>query len=226
MRPFSPYLERMKFRSLGLIPYAEACQRMQDFTQNRNAQTEDEIWFCEHQPVFTLGWHSDPSHLLNSTSIPIEKTDRGGQITYHGPGQLMVYFLVDLKRGGQGIAAFVFHIESMVIELLNAQDIAAHRREGMPGVYVGNKKICSIGLRVKKGCTYHGLALNVAMDLKPFQDINPCGYKDLQMTQIADYQAVTLEQVQYAIQRYIENSPNSIVLLSRPSQGLRPRVCR
>lgn len=217
----------MKFRDLGLTPYTHACQMMQEFTQNRSHETEDEIWFCEHAPVYTLGRHSDPTHLLNPSAIPLEKTDRGGQITYHGPGQLMVYFLVDLKRARAGVAAFVCTIEAMVIEILKELNITAHRREGMHGVYVENKKICSIGLRVRNGRTYHGLALNVKMDLKPFYNINPCGYANLKMTQVAEYrQEVTPTDITSAIQQYIDISPMKVLLANRFSPKPPRQVCR
>ncbi len=176
----------MIFQELGLVPYQRVYQAMREFTANRQFDTEDEIWFCEHPPVFTLGWHGDPSHILDAGEIPVVKTDRGGQVTYHGPGQLMVYFLIDLKRKGQGVSDFVCEIEKKLITVLAGLGITGHLREGMPGVYVDNRKIASVGLRVKQGCTYHGLALNVDMDLTPFKQINPCGYQDLEMTQIAD----------------------------------------
>jgi lipoyl(octanoyl) transferase len=175
----------MKLSFLGLCPYADIYQKMQDFTASRDAKTEDEIWFCEHPPVFTLGWNGDAADILDHHGIPVVRCDRGGQVTYHGPGQLMVYFLVDLKRKKQGVAAFVCEIEKMVIALLQQFHYVGHLREGMPGVYVDHQKICSIGLRVKKGATYHGLALNVAMDLTPFSYINPCGYQGLVMTQLS-----------------------------------------
>lgn len=177
----------MKFRNLGLLPYQIAYQKMQVFASERPEGAEDETWFCEHPSVFTLGWHAEKTHLFDTHQIPVVETDRGGQVTYHGPGQLMVYFLVDLKRRKQGVADFVCTIESALIAMLQQLNIKAHRREGMPGVYVDNRKIASIGLRVKKGCTYHGLALNVDMDLTPFSYINPCGYSDLKMTQVKEW---------------------------------------
>lgn len=186
----------MKIYDLGQVPYQEIYQRMQDFTANRTADSEDELWLCEHPAVFTLGWHGDPSHLIDAQGIPVIQTDRGGQVTYHGPGQLMVYFLIDLKRRKQGVAAFVCAIEKAVIATLKDFGIEGHLREKMPGVYVGNKKICSIGLRVKNGRTYHGLALNVDMDLTPFSCINPCGYTDLQMTQMQEWVRCSITEVQ------------------------------
>ncbi len=160
---------------------------MVDFTTQRTPETPDEIWLCEHQPVFTLGRNGDPASRISTSEIPLVETDRGGQITYHGPGQLMVYFLIDLRRKNQGAAEFVAAIEAQVIRLLKAWDIPAHLRPGMPGVYVNQAKICSIGLRIRNARSYHGLALNVDMDLRPFQEIYPCGYRDLQMTQVREF---------------------------------------
>lgn len=196
----------MKIYDLGLIAYEEAYQRMQGFSTNRNADTEDEIWLCEHPPVFTLGWHGDPAHLLDAHGIPVVETDRGGQVTYHGPGQLMGYFLVDLKRQKQGIAAFVCAIEKAVIVTLKDFGIEGHLRPKMPGVYVDNKKICSIGLRVKNGKTYHGLALNVDMDLTPFTYINPCGYSDLQMTQMCEWTKCTMTAVKAQLLQHLQSA--------------------
>ncbi len=184
---------------LGLIPYQNIYQKMREFTEHRNQDTEDEIWFCEHPAVFTLGWYGDPAHLLDPHGIPVVETDRGGQVTYHGPGQLMVYFLFDLKRRKQGVASFVCAIEQAVIVTLKAFGIAGHLRDKMPGVYVDNKKICSIGLRVKNGKTYHGLALNVDMDLVPFSYINPCGYKDLSMTEVCQWQQCNVSQIRESL---------------------------
>ncbi len=157
------------------------------FTEARTPETPDEIWLCQHEPVFTLGRNGDPSMLLHQGAIPLIKTDRGGQITYHGPGQLMVYYLIDLKRQKLAAAAFVSQIEAQTIRLLKAWNIPAHLREGMPGVYVNQAKIASLGLRIRNGYAYHGLALNVDMDLTPFQHIHPCGYPNLKMTQMREF---------------------------------------
>lgn len=191
------------------VSYEDALKAMQDFTAKRAANTQDEIWFCEHPPVFTLGRHADPSHILNPHNIPVIKSDRGGQVTYHGPGQLLVYFLLDLKRKKMGVAELVCRIEKTVIQVLQEFGIKAQCDQGRPGVYVlkDNKlnKICSLGLRVKNGYTYHGLALNINMDLKPFSYINPCGYKDLAMTQISEFiPGTTVEQVKQKIQQTIK----------------------
>lgn len=173
-------------RTLGSVPYLPTWEKMRTFTQQRTHDTVDEIWCLSHPPVFTQGQAGKPEHLLHTGNIEVVHTDRGGQVTYHGPGQLIVYFLIDLKRQNQGIRTLVTHIEQGVIEMLKADHIDAHTIAGAPGVYVDNAKICSLGLRVKGGCTYHGLALNVKMDLSPFSRINPCGYKDLNVCQTSD----------------------------------------
>ena len=177
----------MQIRDLGLCDYVQTLDQMIRFTETRTETTPDEIWLCEHLPVFTLGRNGDPSMMLHATEIPLVKTDRGGQITYHGPGQLMIYFLIDLRRKKIGAAEFVSQIESQIIRILKSWDIPAHLREGMPGVYVDNAKIASLGLRIRNARAYHGLALNVDMDLSPFSHIHPCGYANLQMTQMREF---------------------------------------
>jgi lipoyl(octanoyl) transferase len=159
---------------------------MRDFTAARNAETADEIWLCQHPPVFTQGLAGKPEHLLRHIGIPVVKVDRGGQITYHGPGQLVAYLLLDLKRNGLTVKGLVSLMEQAVIDLLAEHGVAAERRSGAPGVYVRGAKIAALGLKIKNGCSYHGLSLNVAMDLTPFSAINPCGYEDLAVTQMAD----------------------------------------
>jgi lipoyl(octanoyl) transferase len=173
-------------RRLGRRPYEETLRAMREFTLARTSATPDEIWLLEHEPVFTQGQAGRGEHLLAPGAIPVVQSDRGGQITYHGPGQLMAYVLLDLHRLGYGIRALVTRLEHAQIELLAGFGIAAHARADAPGVYVGERKIGSLGLRVRKGCTYHGLALNVAMDLAPFLRINPCGYAGLRMTQLSE----------------------------------------
>lgn len=173
-------------RRLGRVEYEPAWRAMQDFTARRDATTPDELWLLEHPPVFTQGQAGKPEHLIAPTAIPVVPIDRGGQITYHGPGQLVAYVLVDLKRRGYGVRELVTRLEEAVIALLAAHDVAAERRVGAPGVYVGGAKIAALGLRVKQGRTYHGLALNVDMDLAPFALINPCGYPGLAVTQCRD----------------------------------------
>ncbi|WP_442902801.1 lipoyl(octanoyl) transferase LipB [Gilliamella sp. wkB178] len=164
-------------------------QAMHDFTLNRNALTTDEIWLVEHPPVFTQGKVGKPEHLLTKTNIPVVQTDRGGQITYHAPGQQIMYILLDIKRRKIGIREVVNYLENCVIQTLAHYNIEAYAKTEAPGVYIDNKKICSLGLHIKHGCTLHGLALNINMDLTPFNNINPCGYAGLQMTQLKDYVA-------------------------------------
>jgi lipoyl(octanoyl) transferase len=173
-------------RRLGLQPYEPIYRRMREFTLARDAGTRDEVWFLEHEPVFTQGQAGKPEHVLAPGAIPVVQSDRGGQVTYHGPGQLMGYVLVDLARLGYGIRSLVTRLEQATVDLLAGYGIEAAGRRDQPGVYVGERKICSLGLRVRKGCTYHGLALNVAMDLEPFARINPCGFRGLAMTQVRE----------------------------------------
>ncbi|OGT60059.1 MAG: octanoyltransferase [Gammaproteobacteria bacterium RIFCSPHIGHO2_12_FULL_45_12] len=173
-------------RWLGQQDYLTCWRRMQDFTQQRLDTTEDEIWLLEHFPVFTQGQNGKPEHVLRQGDIPLIQTDRGGQVTYHGPGQLMVYFLVDLKRKKLTVREFVTHLEQSIVDLLAAFQIVGTSRREAPGVYVADKKICSIGLRVRRGSTYHGMAFNVALDLTPFTRIHPCGYATLKMTQFSE----------------------------------------
>jgi lipoyl(octanoyl) transferase len=157
---------------------------MQQFTAERGADTADEIWLLQHPPVFTQGMNGKPEHILDNSDIPVVEIDRGGQVTYHGPGQLVVYCLLDLKRLGFGVRQMVSALEDAVIALLEDEGISAVARKDAPGVYVNDAKISALGLRVKRGCSYHGLSLNVDMDLSPFKNINPCGYKDLAVTQL------------------------------------------
>jgi lipoyl(octanoyl) transferase len=154
---------------------------MQSFTDQRTAETPDEIWSLEHPPVFTLGMNAAPEHLLAPGDIPVVQIDRGGQVTYHGPGQLVVYPLIDVRRAGLGVRQLVMSLESAIIDLLASWNITAVARRDAPGVYVEGRKVASIGLRIRRGSSYHGLAFNVAMDLEPFQRINPCGYRGLEV---------------------------------------------
>lgn len=176
----------LQVRHLGLAGYAPTLRAMREFTQSRGVETEDELWLLEHPPVFTLGQAGQPEHLLRDIGIAVVKTDRGGQITYHGPGQVVAYLLLDLARRQLKVRELVGCIEQAVIDLLAGHGIAAARRTGAPGVYVGGAKIAALGLRVRNACCYHGLALNVDMDLRPFAAINPCGYSGLEVTQLAD----------------------------------------
>ena len=180
-------MNKVIIRQPGLQNYQYVHDAMVAFTDRRGPATADEIWCLEHEPVFTLGLAGKPEHLLDPGVIPVHKTDRGGQVTYHGPGQLVVYPLLDLKRLGVSIKEYVNLLEQAVIDFLATLDIHAERRQGMPGVYVADSKIAALGVRVRKGCCYHGLALNVSMDLSPFKRINPCGYPGLEVTQLADW---------------------------------------
>jgi lipoyl(octanoyl) transferase len=173
-------------RHLGLVAYERAHDQMRAFTATRTVSTPDELWLLEHPPVYTLGQAGRPDHLLRDNGIPVVRTDRGGQITYHGPGQVVTYALLDLRRRGLTVKRLVCLLEQAVIDLLAAHRVAGERRAGAPGVYVRGAKVAALGLRVRGGCTYHGLALNVSMDLAPFRDINPCGYEGLAVTQLAE----------------------------------------
>lgn len=175
-----------RVRRLGVQPYAPIFQQMREFTLARTPDTADELWFLEHPPVFTQGQAGKAEHVLAAGNIPVVQSDRGGQVTYHGPGQLVVYVMLDLQRAGYGIRSLVTRLEQAMIDCLAGYGIAAAARADAPGVYVDNRKIGSLGLRVRKGCSYHGLSLNVAMDLAPFQRINPCGFRNLAMTQVAE----------------------------------------
>lgn len=173
-------------KHLGVKPYAEVWQAMRDFTDQRASDTVDEVWLVEHEPVFTQGQAGKAEHLLAAGDIPVVQTDRGGQVTYHGPGQLVVYPLIALKRISFGVRDWVSCIENTVVQSLSAFGVESYPKADAPGVYVDGKKIASLGLRVRKGASYHGVAINIAMDLSPFARINPCGYQGLQMTQLAD----------------------------------------
>lgn len=176
----------IKIRQLGLRDYQPVWQAMQDFTQQRDKNTEDEIWIVEHPPVFTLGRNGKRKHILNAGNIPIIPIDRGGQVTYHGPGQLIVYLLIDLKRRQLGVRQFVTQIENTIIAFLTSHHIRANSDPKAPGVYVDGKKIAALGLRISRGCSTHGLSLNINMDLSAFKRINPCGYKGMEVTQCND----------------------------------------
>jgi lipoyl(octanoyl) transferase len=170
---------------LGRVPYEPTWRAMQQFTAERDEHTDDEIWLLEHEPVYTLGMNADRAHLLAPGDIPVVQIDRGGQVTYHGPGQLVVYPLIDVRRANLGVRGLVTALECAVIDLAARHGIEALGRDGAPGVYVAGRKLASVGLRIRRGGSYHGLALNVNMDLGPFGRINPCGYAGLEMTQLA-----------------------------------------
>lgn len=182
--------DRTAVRTLGRTDYTTTWRAMQAFTGARDAGTADEIWLTEHAPIYTLGLAGRREHLLRDNGIPALKVDRGGQVTYHGPGQLVAYTLIDLRRARFGIRDMVRQLENAVIEWLATLGIAAYGKPAAPGVYVaaagGEAKVAALGLRVRNGCTYHGLAVNVAMDISPFADIDPCGYPGLAVTQLAD----------------------------------------
>jgi lipoyl(octanoyl) transferase len=182
----APQLASIVVRSLGQVAYRETLEAMRRFTNERNADTPDELWLLEHRPVYTNGQAGRPEHWPRQTAIPIEQVDRGGQITYHGPGQVVIYVLVDLPRRGLNVRGLVTRMETAVIALLADYGVAANRRADAPGVYVEAAKIAALGLRVRHGRSYHGLALNVDMDLAPFAAIDPCGYPGLAVTQLRD----------------------------------------
>jgi lipoyl(octanoyl) transferase len=173
-------------RDLGMRPMPEVWADMRGFTDARDAATPDEVWFVEHPPVFTLGLNADRTHLLDAGTIPVVQTDRGGQVTFHGPGQLVCYVLVDLKRRGFNVRSLVQALESAVVDTVASYGIEAYPRRDAPGVYVAGRKLAAIGLRVRRGCSYHGMAVNVSMDLEPFSRIDPCGFVNLEVTQISD----------------------------------------
>ncbi|OAT21150.1 octanoate-[acyl-carrier-protein]-protein-N-octanoyltransferase [Buttiauxella noackiae ATCC 51607] len=201
----------IQIRQLGLQPYEPISQAMHDFTDTRDETTADEIWLVEHERVFTQGQAGKAEHVLVPGDIPVIQSDRGGQVTYHGPGQQVMYVLLNLKRRKLGVRELVTILEQTVVNTLAELQIEAYPRADAPGVYVDGRKICSLGLRIRKGCSFHGLALNIDMDLSPFLRINPCGYAGLEMTQVSSLRAGTaLEDVQpLLINKFIEllNNP-------------------
>ena len=200
-------------RWLGRADYEPTWHAMRSFTDARTAADRDQIWFLEHPPVFTLGMNARPEHVLAPAEIPVVQIDRGGQVTYHGPGQLVVYPLIDVRRLGLGVRQLVVALENAVISLAAERDIAAAGRRDAPGVYVNERKLASIGLRIRRGSSYHGLALNVSMDLEPFRRINPCGYAGLQVTDLASL-GMSLS-VEEAARRL---APHLLRALSLPTQ--------
>ena len=189
-------------KRLGRQDYEPVWKAMHEFTDQRTDDTPDEVWLVEHNPVFTQRQAGKAQHLINTGDIPVVQSDRGGQVTYHGPGQLVAYFLINLRRKKLGVRDLVTHIENLVINTLKAYNIDSAARPDAPGVYVDGKKICSLGLRIRKGCSFHGLALNVNMDLGPFLRINPCGYEGMEMVQVSqvggpeDIEAVEKQLIQ------------------------------
>jgi len=198
----------IKVRSKGLQDYLITWEEMKSFTENRDSDTIDELWTLEHNSVFTQGLSGKPEHLLKATQIPIIQSDRGGQITYHAPGQLIIYCLIDIKRLGIGIKKMVSMIEQSLIELLSSYDITAHTLKGAPGVYVNDSKIAALGLKVKHGRTYHGLSLNIDMDLSPYTLINPCGYSDLKVTQMRNLtnNILNISDIQHELSEHLIDS--------------------
>jgi lipoyl(octanoyl) transferase len=196
-------------RHLGQQDYQTTWQRMREFTDSRTENTNDELWLLEHPPVFTMGQAGKSEHLLCPGDIPVINTDRGGQVTYHGPGQLVIYFLIDLRRKTWGVKCLVSLIEQSVIDTVKQYHVDAHLQEGAPGVYVQGEKIASIGLRVRHGCTYHGLSFNIKMDLEPFLRINPCGYQGLKVTQLSHFSpSIRMEEITTNLIRILSESLN------------------
>ncbi|MEC7595939.1 MAG: lipoyl(octanoyl) transferase LipB [Pseudomonadota bacterium] len=200
----------IKIRKKGLRDYTSTWKEMISFTDNRNIDTPDELWILEHNSVFTQGLTGKPEHLLKATKIPIIQSDRGGQITYHAPGQLIIYCLIDIKRLGIGIKKMVSIIEQSLIEFLSTYDIKGHTLTDAPGVYVKGSKIAALGLKVKQGRTYHGLSLNIDMDLSPYKLINPCGYSGLKVTQMCNLtdNILSISDIQQELSVHIINSVN------------------
>ena len=204
-------------KSLGLVEYQPVWDAMKKFTAERTPETRDEIWLVQHPPVYTQGLAGKPEHLLHSTNIPVVKIDRGGQITYHGPGQIVAYMLLDMRRWKISVRALVRLMEQAVIDLLGEYGVAAQGRVDAPGVYVDGAKIAALGLKIKNGCCYHGLSFNVDMDLAPFANINPCGYAGLRVTQacelgitvsINELQAELAQNLVHGLQKHL-NAKNS-----------------
>ncbi len=193
------------FRDLGVRAFREVWADMQTMTEARTHDSADEIWFVEHPPVFTLGLNAQRSHVVAPGDIPLVETDRGGQVTYHGPGQLVTYTLLDVRRRGLSVRALVALLEDVVIAAAARYGVEAHARRDAPGVYVEAKKLAAIGLRIRRGCSYHGVALNVAMDLEPFGRIHPCGYEGLEVTQLSELAAIgDLARVRAEVEHVLE----------------------
>lgn len=205
---------RIVTRYLGSSEYESTWRAMREFTDSRDQATADELWVCEHPPVYTLGQAGRREHILNPTDIPVINTDRGGQVTYHGPGQIIVYCLVNLRRAGFGVREMVVRLENAVIELLAELGISATSRRDAPGVYVDGAKIAALGLRVRKGCSYHGIAFNLQPDLQPFLGIDPCGYKGLEVTSVKQLgmsfdEDQLVERLVWFITRQMQQSGNT-----------------
>jgi lipoyl(octanoyl) transferase len=200
-------MPQLVFSSLGLVDYVPTWHAMQEYVDSRDEQSEDRIWLLEHQPVFTLGQKADPAHVIAAGEIPIVKIDRGGEVTYHGPGQLVVYPQILLERYKLGVRSLVSLLEDSVIELLRQHGVSGKADPEAPGVYIDGAKVASIGLRIRRGASYHGLSINVNMDMSAFLRINPCGYQNLKMTQLSDHiEGYSIEQA---------NSDMSAILLRK-----------
>jgi lipoyl(octanoyl) transferase len=212
-------------RHLGIQPYTTAWQAMREFTDARDQTTADELWLVEHPSVFTLGRNGSPDHILQAGDIPVVESDRGGQVTYHGPGQLVVYTLLDLQRLGIGVKTLIHGLEHALVRTLAGFGIRGEPLAGAPGVYVDGAKIASLGLRVRKGCSFHGLSLNVDMDLEPFQRINPCGYAGLRVTSLAGL-GVDIPMAQVATALITEITREFGYSGNKPISGISPRAKR
>ncbi|RUO32159.1 octanoyltransferase [Aliidiomarina sedimenti] len=193
-------MNKLIIRQLASMDYEPVWHAMQHYTNIRGPEADDEIWIVEHPPVFTQGQAGKAEHILAPGTIPVVQVDRGGQVTYHGPGQLVIYFLIDIRRRKMGVRNLVTAIEQTVVEALRSYSIESAPRADAPGVYIGQQKVCSLGLRIRRGCSFHGLALNVKMDMEPFGRINPCGYAGMEMTQTSNHDGPeTIEQAAKAV---------------------------
>ncbi len=192
-------LDELRVRQLGQVDYEPTWREMQEFTDERDSQTQDELWLLQHPPVFTQGQAGKAEHVLVPGDIPVVQVDRGGQVTYHGPGQIVAYTMIDIRRRKIGVRALVNSLEEAIIRVLRRYRVEGRRREGAPGIYVDGAKIAALGLRVRRGCSFHGLAFNIDMDLEPFARINPCGYQGLEVTQLSAFGPVDFRQVEAAL---------------------------
>ena len=188
-------MKNLEIKDLGLVEYQDVWQRMQVVTSQKYGSEPDELWFAEHYPVYTLGHAAEEENIISNKNIPVVRTDRGGQVTYHGPGQLMIYFLLNLRRLGWGPKRLICELEEVMINLLSKYGVNAKRRIGAPGIYVQGKKIASIGLKIKKGHCYHGISFNIDMDLKPFDGIVTCGIDSLEVTQLKDLENISMDKI-------------------------------
>ena len=214
-----PLAQRLIVRRLGLRPYEPVWRAMQRFTDERTPDSVDELWLVEHPAVFTQGQAGKSEHVLAPGDIPVIKVDRGGQVTYHGPGQIVAYPLLDIRRLGIGVRELVRRLEEAIIEVLQQYGVQGARRPGAPGIYVNGAKIASLGLRVRRGCTFHGLAFNIDMDLEPFQRINPCGYEGLQVTQLVSFASARLPEVEEVLLEKLAGQLGHGILDTAPPPG-------